>query len=247
MARTVLLGNARTRLPLAGVAEFYRALFRGSDQKSSNPLFYISNSPWSLYDLLCDFFDLHHFPISPVLFLRHWDFTKKDNLPMRKHAHKLASARAMLDLFQHLPFILIGDSGENDPEIYAELVRQYPERIRAIYIRNASRKLQRPVEIHALAEKVLQAGSTLILADSTLPFAQHAAQQGWITPAFLDEIDTGRETDREAPTVVIGEQQTGPATDPQRADLPQNAIQEALETGGSEDEKTPTVIVDGDA
>lgn len=224
MARIVFLGNARTRLPLKGVAGFYRALFRGNGQEGVNPLFYVSNSPWNLYDLLCDFFHLNDIPIGPVLFLRRWGFTRKERLPTRKREHKLSSARNILELFPHLPFILVGDSGEKDPEIYAELVSEYPERIRAVYIRNASRKLQRPAEIQVLAGKVIQAGCTLILADDTWPLAQHAAQQGWITPASLVEIDAERQKDatppnalaqllgqegEEAPVVVIGGVQTG--------------------------------------
>jgi phosphatidate phosphatase APP1 len=224
MASIVFLGNARTRLPLKGVAGFYRALFRGNGQVGVNPLFYVSNSPWNLYDLLCDFFHLHDIPIGPVLFLRRWGFTRKERLPTRKREHKLASARNILDLFPHLPFILVGDSGEKDPEIYAELVSEYPQRIRAVYIRNASRKLQRPAEVQALADQVIKAGCTLILADDTWPLAQHAARQGWITPASLVDIDAERQKDatppnpiaqllgqeeEETPAVVIGDTQTG--------------------------------------
>lgn len=223
MARTVLLSNARTRLPFKGVAAFYRALFRGCDQKNFNPLFYVSNSPWNLYDLLGEFFHLNDIPIGPVLFLRNWGFTHKEQLPTRKRPHKLTIARNMLTQFPHLPFILIGDSGEEDPEIYTELVDAFPNRIRAVYIRNVSRDLHRPAEVHALADKVLKAGSTLILADDTWPLAQHAADQGWISPDALAEIDAERqkdtepanpleqllgETPPEAPTVVIGSQQT---------------------------------------
>ncbi len=220
MARIVLLGSARTRLLLKGVAAFYRALFHGNGEEGVNPLFYISNSPWNLYDLLSEFFHLHDIPIGPVLFLRRWGFTRKELLPTRKREHKLSSARNMLALFPSLPFILIGDSGERDPEIYAELVSAYPERIRAVYIHNASRNLKRPAEIQALADQVMRAGSTLILADDTWPMAQHAAQHGWITPASLVEIDAERHTDtpppsplaqllgqeekEDAPAVVIG-------------------------------------------
>jgi len=55
--RTVLLGNARTRLPFPGVAAFYRALHGGASGAEQNPVFYVSSSPWNLYDLLVDFFD----------------------------------------------------------------------------------------------------------------------------------------------------------------------------------------------
>ncbi|MFI5428590.1 phosphatase domain-containing protein [Aeromicrobium sp. UC242_57] len=43
--------------------------------------------------------------------------------------------REILDLHPDLSFVLIGDSGEKDPEIYADIVRSHPGRIRAVYIR----------------------------------------------------------------------------------------------------------------
>ncbi len=257
MARTVFLGNARTRLPFKGVAAFYRALFRGQRQTGINPMFYISNSPWNLYDLLSDFFHLNDIPIGPVLFLRNWGFTHKEQLPTRKRHHKLTTARRMLTFFPHLPFILVGDSGEKDPEVYAQLVQDYPNRIQAVYIRNVSRNLGRPAEIRALAEKVLRAGSTLILADDTWPLAQHAAEKGWISPDALAEVDAERQKDAapaspleqlltepergEVPTVVVGPQQAPAA--PEGQQVPEEAINDALKTGADQTRKPPTVIV----
>jgi phosphatidate phosphatase APP1 len=245
MARTVFLGNARTRLPFKGVAAFYRALFRGHDQRGINPLFYISNSPWNLYDLLSDFFHLNDIPVGPILFLRSWGLTRVDQLPTRKRHHKLSTARRMLSLFPHLPFILVGDSGEKDPEIYAQLVNDYPRRIQAVYIRNVSRNLERPAEIRALAKKVLEAGSTLIMADDTWPLAQHAAAQGWISPDALAEIDAERQKDAapaspleqllgepeqsEVPTVVVSPH---PAPGTSKAnDVAPIVINDALQVG----------------
>jgi phosphatidate phosphatase APP1 len=262
MARTVFLANARTRLPFNGVAAFYRALFRGNDQTTINPLFYVSNSPWNLYDLLSEFFHLNDIPIGPVLFLRNWGLLNKEQRPTRKRGHKLRSARNMLELFPHLPFILIGDSGEEDPEIYHDLVSAYPKRIQAIYIRNASRDLQRPAELKALAEKVLKAGSTLILADDTWPLAQHAAEQGWISPASLADIEAERQKDAappsplekllgeeekaEAPTVVVaGKEDATVAPEAKAEEIKNGAIEEALQTGDAKTEKTPTVVVEG--
>jgi phosphatidate phosphatase APP1 len=259
MARIVVLGNARTRLPFKGVAAFYRALFQGANKNANNPLFYVSNSPWNLYDLLSDFFNLNDIPIGPVLFLRNWGFAREQR-PTFRRQHKLDSARNMLALFPHLSFILIGDSGEEDPEIYTELVSTYPNRIQAVYIRNVSRKLGRPTELRALADKVLQAGSTLIMADDTWPLAQHAAHQGWISPESLAEIDAARRKDTTPPnpieqllgatdaaqaepeTVVIEPQPNQPAAMP-KLSVPAGAIQEALLAGSTQTHKPPTVIV----
>ena len=56
MLRATFLENARTRLPFPGVAALYRALQRGADGAALNPLFYVSSSPWNMYDLLEEFF-----------------------------------------------------------------------------------------------------------------------------------------------------------------------------------------------
>ncbi|MBZ0307490.1 MAG: hypothetical protein K8I82_15600, partial [Anaerolineae bacterium] len=53
LARNTFLRNSRTRLPFEGVAAFYRAL-----QAGINPIYYVSGSPWNLYDLLVDFFEV---------------------------------------------------------------------------------------------------------------------------------------------------------------------------------------------
>ncbi|RPJ38633.1 MAG: DUF2183 domain-containing protein, partial [Chloroflexi bacterium] len=82
MARNVFLGNAHTRLPFPGVAGLYRALFNGVNGKEMNPMFYVSSSPWNLYDLLAQFFNLHDIPVGPVLFLRDWGLTDEEMLPL---------------------------------------------------------------------------------------------------------------------------------------------------------------------
>jgi phosphatidate phosphatase APP1 len=92
MARLTLLHNAHTRLPFEGVAGFYQALQRGRDGEAYNPVFYVSNSPWNLYDLLEDFLDLHGMPRGPLL-LRDWSLrTLKAG-----EGHKLAAIQALLD------------------------------------------------------------------------------------------------------------------------------------------------------
>ena len=47
-ARTVMLGNSRTRLPFPGVAAFYQALRNGIGGDEKNPIFYVSSSPWNI-------------------------------------------------------------------------------------------------------------------------------------------------------------------------------------------------------
>ena len=88
MAQNVFLGNARTRLPFPGVAALYRALLAGKEKMEMNPLFYVSSSPWNLYDLLSQFFNLQGIPVGPVLFLRDWGLSEEEILPIKNKVYK---------------------------------------------------------------------------------------------------------------------------------------------------------------
>lgn len=182
MARTVFMGSARTRLPFPGVAAFYRAL-----QGEGNPLFYLSSSPWNLYDLFMDFFELQGIPAAP-LFLRDWGITAEELLPTRHLAYKLAAMRRILDFYDGLPFILLGDSGQEDPEIYAQVVQAYPGRILAVYIRDVVDSAARDAAVQRLAAQVRAAGSELLLAGDTLAMAAHAAARGWVAETAVDAV-----------------------------------------------------------
>ncbi|HWC44475.1 MAG TPA: phosphatase domain-containing protein, partial [Casimicrobiaceae bacterium] len=189
-ARLMLLENARTRLPFPGVAAFYRALERGAGS-DANPIFYVSSSPWNLHDVITDFLDAQEIPVGPML-LRDWDIGRE---MMRTRQYKLSQIREIMGTYPSLPFILVGDSGQEDPEIYGELVTEFPGRILAIYIRNVSPHPERLASIRALADRVSAAGSTLLLADDTLTAARHAAAHGWIEESALPEIGTEKRAD----------------------------------------------------
>jgi phosphatidate phosphatase APP1 len=214
-ARMVLLENALTRLPFPGVAAFYRALERGATRAEANPIFYVSSSPWNLYDVIDGFLEAQRIPTGPLL-LRDWDFGR---LTERHRVHKSAVIAEIFDTYPALPFLLVGDSGQEDPEIYTDLVRRHPGRVKAVYIRNVSPNADRTERIQALAREVRDAGSTLVLADDTLAAAKHAALHGWIASDALDEIG--------------GEKRDDEGTTGAKADTP-----------GTEAKSTPTVVVD---
>jgi hypothetical protein len=80
--------------------------------------------------------------------------------------------------------------------------------------RNVSHDLKRPEAVRALAKRVTEAGSTLILADDTLPMAEHAASMGWIMPEALPSIQEQKEADERPPTPVeklLGEEEKAEA------------------------------------
>ncbi len=196
MARNTFLRNARTRLPFAGVAEFYRALQRGT-QGTFNPIFYISNSPWNLYDLLVDFFEVRHIPLGPM-FLTDLGLTDEYFLRREPVEHKVEHIETLLDTYPTLPFILIGDSGEADPEIYHRTVLEHPGRILAVYIRDVTPGA-RDAELAALCRDVEQAGSEMHLIADTTAAALVAVERGFILPTTLSAIAEETDEDKRAP------------------------------------------------
>lgn len=196
MARNTFLRNARTRLPFAGVAEFYRALQRGTSN-TFNPIFYISNSPWNLYDLLTDFFEMRGIPLGPM-FLTDLGLTDEHFFRREPVEHKTEHIATLLDTYPDLSFILIGDSSEADPEIYHQIAVDHPGRIRAIYIRDVAEQA-RDDELAAIAQDVRRAGSEMLLIPDTITAAQHAAEAGFILPTTLPAIAEETGEDKRAP------------------------------------------------
>jgi phosphatidate phosphatase APP1 len=215
MARNVLMANARTRVPFPGVAAFYRALAAGASGAAGNPVFYVSSSPWNLYDLLTEFLELQAIPRGPLM-LRDWGIGSGEGGEGGHAGHKLAAIRRIMGMYPHLPFILIGDSGQEDPEIYHRVVHQYPDRVLAVYVRNVTPTPLRKEHIRALAAEVEAGGSALLLTDDTLAAARHAAERGWILPGALAEVEASSSSDG------------GPAASPATAQA--NAITSSPET-----------------
>ena len=193
-ARTVMLGNARTRLPFPGVAAFYEALRKGQSGDERNPVFYVSSSPWNIHDVISEFMEIQKVPKGPLI-LRDWDITFSALDSSRHFDHKGVAIRNLLNLYPEMPFILIGDTSQHDPEIYRQIVDEFPSRVSAIYIRDVNRNAERKASVARLAEEVLAAGSTLILAEDTLGAAKHAVEQGWISAEALPEVSEEKKAD----------------------------------------------------
>ena len=170
-----LLKNAGRRRAFDGVSDFYQALSLGADGEGYNPFFYVSNSPWNLYDLLLDFLHLNHFPRGPVL-LRDFGLPAEDTISNFK-THKADMVNRILTTYPHKRFILVGDSGEHDTDIYIEAANNNPGRILAIYIRDVQSE-RRARRIQDLIERVTDIDVRLVgdYADAM----EHARANGWI-------------------------------------------------------------------
>jgi phosphatidate phosphatase APP1 len=235
--------GVRSRVAFPGVAALYRALHGGASGAELNPMLYVSRGPWSLYEVLDAFFHLHGIPVGPILFLREWGLSLRHPFPRRAPDHKLALIRAMLGLYRDLPFLLVGDSGQRDPEIYTQLVREYPGRVLAIYIRNVSRQPERLHAIDTLAQEAVASGSSLLLAADSFAMAAHAAERGFISATALAAVLAERVAQQGEPDLHPTRTVQRPIPEDTREAGEPGAVQAALaeETGT---EAPPNVVVE---
>ncbi|RYY10980.1 MAG: DUF2183 domain-containing protein [Cytophagaceae bacterium] len=193
MLRTVLLRNAHSHEPLAGVAAFYQALLRGLSGQPDNPFFYVSSSPWNLYDVLVEFLHLRGIPPGPLLLrdtlIGRPQLEAGEAAPASSHHHhKLKEIDQVLDTYPHLSFILLGDNGQQDPVIYAEVVHRHPGRVLVVYIRDVGVP-KRATPVEPIAEALRRdTGVAMVLVPDYHAAAAHAAGRGLITAAGLATV-----------------------------------------------------------
>ena len=133
--REMLLNTFARRFEAApGMAAYYRALA----QAPGTRFHYLSGSPIQLYPALTDFIRDADFPAGSM-HLRE-STTWRTLIPSgeESRAHKLGVIERLLAEFPQRRFVLVGDSGEADPEIYAQVFRAHSQRIDGIVIRDVT-------------------------------------------------------------------------------------------------------------
>ncbi|UZO81064.1 DUF2183 domain-containing protein [Aquimarina sp. ERC-38] len=168
--------NFDRRMPLEGTSEFYKKLHSGKKGDVLNPIFYVSNSPWNLHDYLAAFLSKNQFPEGPIL-LR--DFRNPfEAKPKKQLPHKEAEISTILESYPELKFILIGDSGEKDADIYIKTAKKFPGRILAIYVRNVNH-LKRDSRITELLDTFNEIPTLLVKTSQQAE--EHAKKHGFIS------------------------------------------------------------------
>ncbi|QEG22631.1 App1 family protein [Mariniblastus fucicola] len=201
MLRSTFFHNARSRKPLAGVASLYRAIASGVDHDAdsqNNPVFYVSSSPWNLHDMLEDFVELNDIPDGPVL-LRDLGFDQNKFLA-EGHSHKLDKAKSILATWPKMPFILFGDSGQEDSVIYAELAKLYPEQVVAIFIRDVdpTSESTRDKNVATAIESIRDQKIPFHLIKDSTEAAAVLNQLGYVSSGWLPTIKSDTERDIKA-------------------------------------------------
>jgi phosphatidate phosphatase APP1 len=129
--------NARSRRPFDGSVKHYQMLAQGNTSpEAPNPFFYVSSSEWNLYDYILEFTRVNRMPEGVFLLnqLKRWYQLFKTG--QNNHQTKFARIVRILKGYPGQRFVLLGDSSQHDPYIYASLVEHFPGRIHAVFIRD---------------------------------------------------------------------------------------------------------------
>lgn len=176
MVSLTILNNAHTRLAFRGVTSFYHSLEKG--MKGNNPFFYVSSSPWNLFDFIRDFFNLNRLPIGPFI-LRGYTEEESKFAQSNHHKHKFKEIKKILEAYPNLSFILIGDNGQHDPEIFTDVVKHFPDRIKSVYIRDIIGE-KRKGSMKKMKKELKALKVDLVQFDRTKQAALHAIRKGYI-------------------------------------------------------------------
>ncbi|GEN78925.1 hypothetical protein AFE02nite_06590 [Actinotalea fermentans] len=125
--------HEHARRPVPGMAGLYR---RWLAANPGAPTFYLSTGAWNVAPALRRFLERHGYPAGPLL-LTDWGPTNTGWFRSGRE-HKLRSLQRLLAEFPETTWVLVGDDGQHDPQIYAEIAAEHPGRVRVVAIRQLS-------------------------------------------------------------------------------------------------------------
>jgi phosphatidate phosphatase APP1 len=155
-------GNGSTRRPVAGMAAL---LTRLTAAEPHAPVIYVSNGPWNLAGAITAFLERQGFPAGALL-LTDWGIGPRTWFRSGR-AHKRGSLERLASDLPGVRWVLVGDDGEHDPEIYRDFARSHPGHVAAIALRTVAPIGTTPPEIeHRVGTvPVVRAGDGRALAD----------------------------------------------------------------------------------
>jgi len=152
-------------IAVPGMAALYRQW-----QEQGAMFHYVSASPWQLYPALSSFFRQAGLPAGSFHLKL---FRIKDETALSLFASpletKLTTISEIINTYPQRQFILVGDSGEKDPEVYAGIYRQFPQQIAHIYIRNITHEGAGAERYQQTFKGIAQTNWTLFTNPENLP------------------------------------------------------------------------------
>jgi phosphatidate phosphatase APP1 len=125
--------DEHARIPVPGMAVLYERLVNAH---AGGPVFYLSTGAWNVAPTLSRFLSRNLYPAGPLL-LTDWGPTP-DRWFRSGREHKASTLRRLATEFPDIKWLLIGDDGQHDQEIYSEFAHAHPENVAAVAIRRLS-------------------------------------------------------------------------------------------------------------
>ncbi len=202
MIGTTLFGNAFTRQIFPGAPALYQSLRKGVTPgvNEKNPFAYVTSSPFNLHSLLSLIFKENKVP-GGAFFMTDWGIDHEKWFKKSHSDHKLGSIREALGWYPNRPVLLIGDSGQHDTQIYAQIAEEFGSRIGQILVRNVSDK-NRIESLTPVVDRIVATGVPFAFFDDSRGAAAVLESGGWITE---DQHQLVREAYDEATSTPIDE------------------------------------------
>jgi phosphatidate phosphatase APP1 len=125
--------DEHARMAVPGMAVLYERL---ANAYPGAPVFYLSTGAWNVAPTLTRFLSRHLYPAGPLL-LTNWGPTN-DRWFRSGREHKRATLSRLADEFPDVRWLLVGDDGQHDEEIYAEFAAAHTRQVAAVAIRHLS-------------------------------------------------------------------------------------------------------------
>lgn len=192
--RRTLLGDAHTRSAVPGMASLYRGLERGVASSNGRHLpapafFYVSTGSWSFYEMLTQFLQLRGYPRGP-LFLTDWGPSDR-YIHRSGEEHKKLALTRLVKAYPKTPFVLIGDSGQKDPDIYLDFARNHPDATKCIVIMKASdSSAERTEELQVASVSYREEGIPFHVCNDAFEAAHVLYDAGLVDDLTLEEVET---------------------------------------------------------
>jgi len=122
--------DEHARRPVTGMAVLYERLVRAHP---GAPFLYLSTGAWNVAPTLHRFLSRNLYPAGPLL-LTDWGPTH-DRWFRSGREHKTDNLRRLAEEFPEVRWLLIGDDGQHDVQIYGEFADTHPENVAGIAIR----------------------------------------------------------------------------------------------------------------
>lgn len=160
---TTLTGSVESRRIFSDTVALIR-----KRQAGKNPVFYVSSSPWNLHGFLDAVFQRNDVPFGPK-FLRDFGISETKFIKSTHGSHKGDAIDTIIAANPGLKFVLIGDTGQHDGQVYLEAIERHKTVIAEVCLRHAGPVNDLDADI---VDKIRSTGVALYTGPSFAPLVE---------------------------------------------------------------------------